>query len=70
MPLYHELYVKARIICVGAVRGYEVLAYCYEMCFRFKRRKNLQLFRDTMLKLIDSPNIEHKQLTAKVQNAV
>jgi len=27
------------------------------------------LFRDTMLKLIDSPNIEYKHLTAKVQDA-
>ncbi|PYX55083.1 MAG: IS1595 family transposase [Acidobacteria bacterium] len=32
-------------------------------------RKNPFLFRDTMLKLIDSPNLEYKHLTAKVQDA-
>ena len=44
-------------------------AYLDEMCFRFNNRKNPFLFRDTMLKLIDSPNIEYKQLTAKIQDA-
>jgi transposase-like protein len=44
-------------------------AYLDEMCFRFNNRKNPYLFRDTMLKLIDSPNLEYKQLTAKVQDA-
>jgi len=44
-------------------------AYLDEMCFRFNNRKNRFLFRDTMLKLIDSPNLEYKQLTAKVQDA-
>jgi len=34
------------------------------MCFRFNNRKNPYLFRDTMLKLIDSPNLEYKELTA------
>jgi len=32
-------------------------------------RDGYPLFRDTMLKLIDSPNLEYKQLTAKVQDA-
>jgi transposase-like protein len=44
-------------------------AYLDEMCFRFNNRKNDYLFRDTMLKLIGSPNLEYKDLTAKVQDA-
>jgi len=44
-------------------------AYLDEMCFRFNNRKNPYLFRDTVLKLIDSPNLEYKHLTAKVQDA-
>ena len=44
-------------------------AYLDEMCFRFNNRKNPYLFRDTILKLISSPNIEYKKLTAKEQNA-
>ncbi len=44
-------------------------AYLDEMCFRFNNRKNDFLFRDTMLKLIESPNLEYKDLTAKVQDA-
>jgi transposase-like protein len=44
-------------------------AYLDEMCFRFNNRKNPYFFRDTMLKLVDSPNLEYKQLTAKVQDA-
>jgi transposase-like protein len=44
-------------------------AYLDEMCFRFNNRKNDFLFRDTMLKLIDSPNLEYKHLTAKIQDA-
>jgi|SRR5580692_1276186 transposase-like protein len=44
-------------------------AYLDEMCFRFNNRKNPYLFRDTMLKLIGSPNIEYKDLTARVQDA-
>jgi transposase-like protein len=43
-------------------------AYLDEMCFRFNNRKNEFLFRDTMLKLIGSPNLEYKHLTAKVQD--
>jgi transposase-like protein len=44
-------------------------AYLDEMCFRFNNRKNPYLFRDTILKLISSPNLEYKHLTAKVQDA-
>jgi len=44
-------------------------AYLDEMCFRFNNRKNRFLFRDTLTKLILSPNLEYKHLTAKVQDA-
>jgi transposase-like protein len=39
-------------------------AYCNEMCFRFNNRKNPYLFRDTILKLIASQNLEYKELTS------
>jgi transposase-like protein len=39
-------------------------AYLEEMCFRFNNRKNPYLFRDTILKLIASSNLEYKTLTA------
>jgi transposase-like protein len=41
-------------------------AYCNEMCFRFNNRKNPYLFRDTIVKLIASPNLEYKKLTSSV----
>jgi transposase-like protein len=44
-------------------------AYLDEMCFRFNNRKNPYLFRDTLIKLLSSPHIEYKDLTAKVQDA-
>ena len=44
-------------------------AYLDEMCFRFNNRKNQFLFRDTLIKLILSPNLEYKNLTAKVEEA-
>ena len=40
-------------------------AYLDEMCFRFNNRKNPYLFRDTIIKLIASENLEYKDLTAK-----
>jgi transposase-like protein len=40
-------------------------AYLDEMCFRFNNRKNQFLFRDTLIKLILSPNLEYKDLTAQ-----
>src|SRR5213080_1243835 len=39
-------------------------AYLDEMTWRFDNRKNPFLFRDTMLKLIASDNLEYKELTA------
>jgi transposase-like protein len=44
-------------------------AYLDEMCFRFNNRKNQFLFRDTLIRLILTQNLEYKQLTAKVQDA-
>jgi transposase-like protein len=44
-------------------------AYLDEMCFRFNNRKNKFLFRDTLIKLILSPNLEYKHLTANIQDA-
>ncbi len=40
-------------------------AYLDEFEWRFNNRKNPFLFRDTMLKLINSPNLEYRELTAK-----
>lgn len=40
-------------------------AYLDEMCFRFNNRKNPYLFRDTITKLIQTPNLEYKELTAR-----
>jgi transposase-like protein len=37
-------------------------AYLQEMTWRFNNRKNVFLFRDTMLKLIASDNLEYKEL--------
>ena len=42
-------------------------AYLDEMCFRFNNRKNPYLFRDTIIKLITSQNLEYKELTARAQ---
>jgi transposase-like protein len=39
-------------------------AYLDEMTFRFNNRDNRFLFRDTLLKLIQSENLEYKQLIA------
>jgi transposase-like protein len=39
-------------------------AYLQEMTWRFNNRKNPYLFRDTMLKLIASANVEYKRLIA------
>ncbi len=44
-------------------------AYLEEMCFRFNNRKNPSLFRNTIIKLIQTPNLEYKRLTAKIQDA-
>jgi hypothetical protein len=41
-------------------------AYLDKMCFRFNNRKSQYLFRDTIIKLIASPNLEYKELTAQI----
>ena len=38
-------------------------AYLDEMCFRFNNRNNPNLFRDTLLKMLEAEHIEYKQLT-------
>ena len=38
-------------------------AYLEEMMFRFNNRQNPYLFRDTILRLIATPNLEYKKLT-------
>jgi hypothetical protein len=38
-------------------------AYIDEISYRFNNPKNPYLFRDTILKLISSPNLEYKELT-------
>jgi transposase-like protein len=43
-------------------------SYLEEMSFRFNNRKNPHLFRDTIIKLIQTQNLEYKELTAKVQD--
>jgi transposase-like protein len=44
-------------------------AYIEEMEFRFNNRKNPYLFRDTILKLIASSNLEYKKLIARSEDA-
>ena len=45
------------------VSAKHLAAYLDEMTWRFNNRKNRYLFRDTMLKLIHSDNLEYKELT-------
>jgi transposase-like protein len=45
------------------VSAKHLAAYLDEMTWRFNNRKNPFLFRDTMLKLIQSENLEYKELT-------
>lgn len=44
-------------------------AYLDEFEWRFNNRKNPYLFRDTILKLIASSNLEYKKLTAETEDA-
>jgi len=39
-------------------------AYLDEMTFRFSNRSNPCLFRDILMKLIEAPVLEYKELTA------
>ncbi len=45
------------------VSAKHLAAYLDEMTWRFDNRKNPYLFRDTMLRLIHSDNLEYKELT-------
>jgi hypothetical protein len=40
-------------------------AYLDEMCFRFNNRRNPDLFRDTLAELVNTPDLEYKELTAQ-----
>ncbi len=51
------------------VSAKHLASYLEEMSFRFNNRKNPYLFRDTVLKLIESQNLEYKKLTANKENA-
>jgi len=71
-PIGGELLTQGRFSIVGTwhkVSARHLPAYLDEMCFRFNNRKNQFLFRDTLIKLIISPNLECKRLTAKVEDA-
>jgi len=46
------------------VSAKHLTAYLREMAWRFNNRTNPYAFRDTMMKLIESPNIECKKLVA------
>ena len=54
-------YARLRCGCIGAKH---LQAYLDEMCFRFDNRKNPFLFRDTLLKLLQTEHLEHKELIA------
>jgi hypothetical protein len=74
---YREIFRYSRARPSGAwtghPRGFKLIAlvratrhfaaYLDEMTWRFNNRKNPHLFRDTMLKLIHSENLEYKELT-------
>jgi len=50
----------------GSWRGREkVEAGYHEMTWRFNNRKSPFLFRDAMLRLIESGNLEYRELTAE-----
>jgi len=38
-------------------------AYLQEMTFRFSNRRNQHLFRDTLIRLLQSDGLEYKELT-------
>jgi hypothetical protein len=48
------------------VSAKHLTAYLGEMTFRFNNRSNSYLFRDTLLRLLEAPVLEHKKLTAGV----
>jgi len=52
-------FLTARIVCERSIS----LLTSRRMSWRFDNRKRRFLFRDTMLKLIASDNLEYKELT-------
>ncbi len=59
------LYKRSVVGAYHQVSAKHFDAYLDEFEWRFNNRKNPFLFRDTILKLIASPNLECKNLTAK-----
>lgn len=55
--------VLRRILGSHRISAKHMPAYLDEIAWRFNNRKNPFLFRDTMLKLIHSENLEYKELT-------
>jgi transposase-like protein len=64
-----SLFKRSLIGSYHKVSAKHLDAYLDEFEWRFNNRKNPFLFRDTMLKLIASSNVEYKDLTAKTQDA-
>ncbi len=46
------------------VSAKHLAAYLDEMTFRFNNRHNPYLFRDTLMKPLDTPKLEYKKLVA------
>lgn len=64
-----SLFKRSLIGSYHKVSAKHLDAYLDEFEWRFNNRKNPFLFRDTMLKLIASSNLEYKALTASVEPA-
>ncbi len=68
-PVLHRCHTDSRVrdSVVGSyhkVSEKHLDAYLDEFEWRFNNRKNPYLFRDTILKLITSSNLEYKKLTS------
>jgi hypothetical protein len=64
-----SLFKRSLIGSYHKVSAKHLDAYLDEFERRFDNRENPFLFRDTMLKLIASSNVEYKALTAKTKDA-
>ena len=49
----------------GKVSVKHLPAYLQEMTWRFNNRKNQYFFRDTLMRLLASENLEYKELTSE-----
>jgi len=64
-----SLFKRSLIGSYHKVSAKHLDAYLDEFEWRFNNRKNPFLFRDTMIKLIASSNVEYKNLTARAKDA-